>query len=61
MKGQSSNRSLLFNGTNYGYWKPRMRIYIQAIYFQLWRVIIKDPNTSTKKKNGVDVPKPEDE
>ncbi|VFQ70216.1 unnamed protein product [Cuscuta campestris] len=45
-EGQSTTRPPLFDGTNYTYWKERMRIYIQSTNFLLWRII----------KNGEDVP-----
>ena len=57
VEGQSSSRPSLFNGTNYYYWKARMRIYIQAIDFQLWRVIIKETHTPIIKVNSIDIPK----
>ena len=60
-EGQSSTRPPLFSGTHYGYWKARMKIYIQAVDFQLWRIITRGPHTPIINVNGVDIPKPEDD
>ena len=38
-----------------------MKIYIQAIDFQLWRVITKGPQISTKRVDGINSPKDEEE
>ena len=38
-----------------------MQIYIQAVDYQFWRVIIKYPHTSTIKVDGKDVPKSEED
>ena len=60
-EGQSSSRPPLFSGTNYGYWKARMKIFIQSIDFQLWKVIMKGPYIPTINVDGVDIPKPEED
>ena len=46
---------------NYGYWKARMKIFIQSIDFQLWKVIMKGPYIPTINVDGVDMPKPEED
>ena len=38
-----------------------MKIYIQAVDFQLWKIIWKGAHTPTKNVDGVDIPKPEEE
>ena len=38
-----------------------MTIYIQAIDFQLWSVITRGPHTPTKRVDGIDIPKDEEE
>ena len=48
-KGQSTNRPPSFNGINYNYWKNRMRIYIQSVDYELWRIIVSGPKTPTTK------------
>ena len=58
-EGHSTNRPPLFNGTNYSYWKARMRIFIQASDYELWGVIINGPSTPTHTVDGTIVPKPE--
>ena len=42
-EGQSIIRSLLFNGVNYAYWKARMKIFIQALDYNLWSIIVNGP------------------
>ena len=38
-----------------------MRIYIQSVDYELWRIIIKGPKTSIKKVEEVNIPKPKSE
>ena len=47
-EGQSTHRPPLFNGTNYNYWKARMKIYMQTDY-SLWRIVQKGIDHPTKK------------
>ncbi|VFQ66131.1 unnamed protein product [Cuscuta campestris] len=60
-EGQSTSRPPLFDGTNYSYWKERMRIYIRSTNFQLWLVIKNDEQIPMKKVGETTVPKIEDE
>ncbi|EOY03287.1 Uncharacterized protein TCM_018121 [Theobroma cacao] len=47
-EGQSINKPPLFDGSNYPYWSTRMSIYIRAIDYEMWDVIIDEPfNPST--------------
>ncbi|KAI5674377.1 hypothetical protein M9H77_14741 [Catharanthus roseus] len=39
----STNRPPLFNGTNYTFWKSRIKIYICSINFDLWSIVEKRP------------------
>ena len=48
----------MFNGTNYNFQKNRMRIYIQFVYYELWRIIVSGPKTPTIKVKGKDELKP---
>ncbi|VFQ66070.1 unnamed protein product [Cuscuta campestris] len=59
-EGQSTSRPPLFDGTNYMYWKERMRIYIRSTNFQLWLVIKNGEETPMKKVGETLVPKTED-
>ena len=61
LEGQSSHRPPLFTGTNYSYWKNRMRIFITSTDYDLWKIITKGPYIPTKKSGDLDVPKSEDE
>lgn len=60
-EGQSTNRPPLFNGTNYTYWKARMKIFIQAFDYDLWGIIINGPHTPTVRIDNIDIAKPESE
>ncbi|VFQ82895.1 unnamed protein product [Cuscuta campestris] len=60
-EGQSTSRPQLFDGTNYSYWKERMRIYIRSTNFQLWLVIKNGEEIPMKKVGETTVPKTEDE
>ncbi|VFQ83206.1 unnamed protein product [Cuscuta campestris] len=60
-EGQSTSRPPLFDGTNYTYWKERMRIYIRSTNFQLWLVIKNGEETPMKKVGEKLVPKTKDE
>ncbi|VFQ96811.1 unnamed protein product [Cuscuta campestris] len=60
-EGQSTSRPPLFNGTNYTYWKERMRIYIRSTNFQLWLVIKNGEEMPMKNVGEKLVPKTEDE
>ncbi|VFQ69772.1 unnamed protein product [Cuscuta campestris] len=60
-EGQSSTRPPLFDGTNYTYWKERMRIFIQSNNFLLWRIIKNGEEVPMKKVGETTVPKTEEE
>ncbi|VFQ87886.1 unnamed protein product [Cuscuta campestris] len=60
-EGQSTTRPLLFDETNYTYWKEGMRIYIQSTNFLLWRIIKNGEDVPMKKVEETNVPKTEDE
>ena len=36
---QSTTRLPFFDGNDYPYWKTRMRIYLQAIDYEIWKVV----------------------
>lgn len=38
-RGNSTIGPPLLNGSIYNYWKPRMIVYPQSVYFDLWEVI----------------------
>ena len=58
-EAQSKNKSPLLNDTNYNYWIAKMRIYIQATFYELWICIVNGPNIPTKMIDGVPTPKEE--
>ena len=56
-EGQFTNRHLLFNGSNYTYWKARMKIFIQILDYDIWSIIVNGPHTLTKIIDGVELTK----
>jgi hypothetical protein len=38
-EGNSTNKTPLFNGTNFAFWKVRMRTYIMALGEDVWDVV----------------------
>ncbi|VFQ82817.1 unnamed protein product [Cuscuta campestris] len=60
-EGQSTTRPPLFDGTNYSYWKERMRIFIQSNDYKLWLIVKNGCGVPMKKFGEVNVPKTEEE
>ena len=50
-EGHATNRPPLFEGTDYSYWKMRMKYYIQSIDYQYWERIESDDYTTTSNKD----------
>ena len=61
IEGESTSRPPYFDGSNYGYWKIRMKIYLQSIDYSLWLNVVKGPYVPMKNVNNTKVPKLEDE
>ncbi|KAH9801307.1 hypothetical protein KPL71_000976 [Citrus sinensis] len=58
-EGQSTTRPPFFYGNDYAYWKTRMRIYLQALDYEIWEVVCDGPFMPTfKDEVGDDIPKP---
>ena len=47
-EGSSLNRPPSFSGENYGYWKERMRIFIESIGIEIWDAIENGPYVPMK-------------
>ena len=60
-EGQSTIRPPFFVGDNYAYWKTRMKLFIQASDYEVWRIIVNGPLIPTKKVGDQKVVKQEDE
>ncbi|XP_057756242.1 uncharacterized protein LOC130975462 [Arachis stenosperma] len=59
-EGQSSNRPHLFHGKNYTYWKERIKIFVQAVDYRLWKIILEGLQfLTTTSAEGVVSLKPE--
>ena len=50
---QSTNKLPLFNRSNYTYWKACIRIFIQALDYDLWCVIINGLHIPTIVVDGI--------
>ncbi|KAH9763589.1 hypothetical protein KPL70_001218 [Citrus sinensis] len=58
-EGQSTTRPPFFDGNDYAYWKTRMRIYLQALDYEIWEVVCDGPFMPTfKDEVEDDMPKP---
>ena len=60
-KGQSTVRPSFFVGDNYAYWKIRMKLFIQASDYEVWRIIVNGPLIPTKKVGDQEIVKQESE
>ncbi|VFQ69605.1 unnamed protein product [Cuscuta campestris] len=60
-EGQSTVRPPFFDGTNYSYWKKRMRIFVQSNDFKIWLAIKNGDSLPMKKIGDTLIPKDEDE
>ena len=57
-EGQSIIRPPFFDGNDYPYWKTRMRIYLQALDYEIWEIVCDDPFMPlTKNEVEEDIPK----
>ncbi|KAH9734285.1 hypothetical protein KPL71_017316 [Citrus sinensis] len=58
-EGQSTTRPPYFDGNDYPYWKTRMRIYLQALDYEIWEIVNDGPfMLLTKNEAREDIPKP---
>ncbi|KAH9768444.1 hypothetical protein KPL71_011606 [Citrus sinensis] len=58
-EGQSTTRPPYFDVNDYPYWKTRMRIYLQALDYEIWEIVNDGPFMPlTKNEVGEDIPKP---
>ncbi|KAH9698224.1 hypothetical protein KPL71_023940 [Citrus sinensis] len=58
-EGQSTIRPPFFDGNDYPYWKTKMRIYLQALDYEIWEIVCDGPFMPlTKNEVGEDIPKP---
>jgi len=57
----SINRSPMFSGVNYQFWKIRMKIFVESIDREIWNVKVNGPYIPITILNGVPVEKSFDE
>ncbi|XVF47486.1 hypothetical protein PTKIN_Ptkin03bG0112700 [Pterospermum kingtungense] len=60
-EGQSIMRPPFFDGENYSDWKNRMKLFIQANDYDVWRLIVHGPQIPMKTIDGRSVVKDESE
>ena len=58
VKGHSTNRPPLFDGTNYQLWSNRMSIFMRAYDYEMWDVVLDGPYVPMKTKAGSEALKP---
>uniref|UniRef100_A0A2N9IFL9 CCHC-type domain-containing protein n=1 Tax=Fagus sylvatica TaxID=28930 RepID=A0A2N9IFL9_FAGSY len=61
LEGQSTHRPPLFIGSDYGYWKNRMIMYIKGQDYHVWKIIANGPHIPTKTVEGATLAKLESE
>ncbi|KAH9781517.1 hypothetical protein KPL71_008504 [Citrus sinensis] len=58
-EGQSTTRPPFFDDNEYAYWKTRMKIYLQALNYEIWEVVCDGPFMPMfKDEVGDAIPKP---
>ena len=57
-EGLAINRAPFFDGSDYIYWKTRMRVFLQSENVEIWDVIEEGPFVPTKLVDGRSVKKP---
>ena len=58
-EGQSKTRPPFFDGNDHPYQKTMMRVYLQALAYEIWEVVCDCPFMPlTKNEVGEDIPKP---
>ena len=50
-KGHSTLSPPMFDGTNYTYWKARIRVFIQANDYKMWHVIFNNLDINDSHSN----------
>ena len=60
-EGLAINRAPFFDGSDYIYWKTRMRVFLKSESVEIWDVIEEGPFVPTKLVDGRSVKKPKEE
>ena len=59
-EGQSIARPPMFNGTDYAYWKARMKIYLSSVDYDVWDIVETGYKPPVTIINDIEIPKPKD-
>ena len=58
-EGQSTNGPPFFDGNDYPYWKTIMGIYLQALDYEIWKIVNDGPFIpTTKNEEGEEITNP---
>jgi len=57
-EGASINRSPLFCGLNYHFWKVRMKIFVESLDRRIWNAVENGPFIPKFKKDDIFIEKP---
>ena len=57
LEGLSTSKPPFFDGSNYTYWKNRMRVFMLANEPRVWLVTMNGPHVPMKSVDGVEMPK----
>ena len=58
VKGHSTNRPPLFDGSNYQFWSNYMSIFMRAYDYEMWDVVLDGPYIPMKTKVESEVREP---
>ena len=54
VEGHSTNRPLLFDGSNYQFWSNRMSIFMRSYDYKMWDVVLDGPYVPMKTGTKVE-------
>ncbi|XP_068497724.1 uncharacterized protein [Phaseolus vulgaris] len=60
-EGSSINRTHMFSGMNYAFWKIRMKIFMESIDFGIWEAVVDGPSVPMQVIKDETVKKPRSE
>ena len=55
MESQAINKPPFFDGSNFSYWKCRMRVFLQSLNFKLWKIVENEFDISTQNEKDLEL------